>query len=106
MAVDKAKTRDLIDGINAAFDVAASRLPKESREWIKKNIIGAAFGEIEKLVEERRPPVLYVMGRSGHGKSSLINALAGRKVAEVGDIKPQTVGADPYYILFPEVYAE
>ncbi len=106
VAVDKAKTRDLIDGINAAFDLAASRLPKESREWVKNNIIGAAFGEIEKLVGESRPPVLYVMGRSGHGKSSLINALAGRKVAEVGDIKPQTIGADPYHISFPEVYAE
>lgn len=106
MAVDKSKTRDLIKGINAAFDVAASRLPKETREWVKQNIIGRAFSEIEKLVEESRPPVLYVMGRSGHGKSSLINALAGRKVAEVGDIKPQTIGADPYYISFPEFYAE
>ena len=81
-------------------------MPQEAREWLKKNIMGAAFSEIEKLVVESRPPVLYVMGRSGHGKSSLINALAGRKVAEVGDIKPQTVGADPYHISFPEVYAE
>ncbi|MGI8648945.1 MAG: GTPase, partial [Rubrobacter sp.] len=46
------------------------------------------------------------MGRSGHGKSSLINALAGRKVAEVDDIKPRTIGADPHYISFPEFYAE
>lgn len=106
MAVDKSKTRDLIDEINAAFDVAASGLSEKTREWLKKNIMGAALSEIEKLVVESRPPVLYVMGRSGHGKSSLINALAGRKVAEVGDIKPRTVGADPYYISFPEVYAE
>lgn len=106
VAVDKSKTRDLIDAINAAFDAAASGLPAKTREWVKKNIIGAALSEIEKLVVESRPPVLYVMGRSGHGKSSLINALAGRKVAEVGHIKPRTVGADPYYISFPEVYAE
>ncbi len=106
MAIDKSKTRDLINGINAAFDVAASGLPEKQREWLKKNVMGAAFSEIEKLVVESRPPVLYVMGRSGHGKSSLINALAGRKVAEVGDIKPRTVGADPYYISFPEFYAE
>jgi uncharacterized protein (DUF697 family)/predicted GTPase len=106
MAVDKTKTKELIDGVNAAFDVAASGLPAKTREWVKKNVIGAAIGEIEKLVVESRPPVLYVMGRSGHGKSSLINALAGRKVAEVGHIKPSTVGADPYFISFPEFYAE
>lgn len=106
MAVDKSKTRDLIDGINAAFDMAASGLPKETREWLKEKIIGAAVSEIERLVVDSRPPVLYVMGRSGHGKSSLINALAGRKVAEVDDIKPCTIGADPYYISFPEFYAE
>ncbi len=106
MAVDKTKTRDLLDRTNAAFDVVASTLPPEAREWLKKNIMGAAFSEIEKLIVESRPPVLYVMGRSGHGKSSLINALAGRKVAEVGHIKPRTIGADPYYISFPEFYAE
>lgn len=105
MAVDKSKTRDLIDEINAAFDIAASGLSEKTREWLKKNIMGAALSEIEKLVVESRPPVLYVLGRSGHGKSSLINALVGRKVAEVGDIKPRTIGADPYYISFPEVYA-
>lgn len=106
MAIDKAKTKDLINGINAAFDGATSGLSDNTRKWLKENIIGAAFSELEKLVTESRPPVLYVMGRSGHGKSSLINALAGRKVAGVGDIKPHTVGADPYYISFPEFYAE
>lgn len=106
MAIDKSKTRDLINGINTAFDEATSKLSEERREWLKENIMSAAFGELEKLIMESRPPVLYVMGRSGHGKSSLINALAGRKVADVDDIKPCTIGADPYYISFPEFYAE
>lgn len=78
LAVDKSKTRDLINGVNAAFEVAASGLPGKRKEWLKKNIVGAAFGEIEELVVESRPPVLYLMGRSGHGKSSLINALANK----------------------------
>ncbi len=106
LAVDKSKTRELINGINAAFDVAASGLPGKQRDWIRRNVIGAAFSEIEDLIVASRPPVLYVMGRSGHGKSSLINALAGRKVAEVADVKPHTIGADPYYIAFPEYHAE
>lgn len=106
MAIDKAKTRDLIAEINAVFDAAASGWSEEKKEWLKENIMSAAFEELDKLVRESRPPVLYVMGRSGHGKSSLINALAGREVAEVGHIKPQTVGADPYHVSFPEVYAE
>jgi uncharacterized protein (DUF697 family)/GTPase Era involved in 16S rRNA processing len=106
MAVNKAHAKDLIDGINAAFESATGSLPDGARKWLRDRILGSAIGEIEKLVTESRPPVLYVMGRSGHGKSSLINALAGRQVAQVGHIKPQTATAEPYQILFEEVYAE
>ncbi|MGI8648946.1 MAG: hypothetical protein ACR2KW_00995 [Rubrobacter sp.] len=58
MAIDKSKTRNLIEGINAAFEASTSGLSKEQRDWFKKNIMGAAFDEIERLVVESRPPVL------------------------------------------------
>lgn len=106
MAIDKSRTKELVDGINTAFDSITAGLPAASRKWLREMVLSAALEEIERVVVNSRPPVLYVMGRSGHGKSSLINALAGKEVAEVGDIKPSTLGADPYLISFPEFFAE
>lgn len=42
------------------------------------------IGEIRRLLTEHRPPRLALVGRRGAGKSSLINALFGEYVAEVG----------------------
>jgi predicted GTPase/uncharacterized protein (DUF697 family) len=39
---------------------------------------------------EARPPALLLVGRRGSGKSSIVNALFGQKVAEVGHVKAQT----------------
>jgi uncharacterized protein (DUF697 family)/GTPase Era involved in 16S rRNA processing len=106
MAIDKRRARELIDGINASFDAVAGSLPKPAQEWLRQTVLGAAIGEVEELVLRARPPVLYLLGRSGHGKSSLLNALAGREVAPVGHVRPRTPGADPYLIAFEEVFAE
>jgi uncharacterized protein (DUF697 family) len=106
MAIDKTRARELIDNINTTFDSVAGELPKPARAWLRQKVLGAAIGEVEDLVLNARPPVLYLLGRSGHGKSSLLNALAGQDVAEVGHVRPQTPGADPYFITFEDVFAE
>lgn len=106
MAIDKSRTRELIEGIDASFDALTGDLPKPAKRWLREKVLGAAIGEIQTLVEEARPPVFYLLGRSGHGKSSLLNALAGREVAQVGHVRPETPGADPYFITFEEVFAE
>jgi uncharacterized protein (DUF697 family) len=106
MAIDKSRARSLIDNINSTFDAVAGDLPKPARDWLRHKVLGAAIGEVEQLVLNARPPVLYLLGRSGHGKSSLLNALAGRDVAQIGHVRPQTPGADPYLIRFEEVFAE
>ena len=46
--------------------------------------------ELLHLILEMRPPRIMVVGRCKSGKSSLINAICGRKVAEVSMIQPQT----------------
>jgi predicted GTPase len=105
MAIDKTKTKDLIEQITVLFDSVASGLPAAARNWLRDQLLGAALGEIEELVEQARPPVLYLIGRSGHGKSSLINALSGRGAATVGDVRPTTPESETYTIAFPDSFA-
>ena len=105
MAIDKNRTQDLLKFIDGLFNDALSQLPEDQRDTVKKLVFGPALEEIKQLIEEARPPVLFLIGRSGHGKSSLINALANRKVAEVGDVKPTTGRAIPYFIPFEDRYA-
>lgn len=78
---------------------------EQQKKFINNNILSKAFSETEELIDESRPPRLYVFGRSGAGKSSLINALANREVAEVGDIAPQTSESKTYNISFSERHA-
>lgn len=77
----------------------------ENKEFLLNEVFGKAFGEVEDVVDESREPRLYVFGRAGAGKSSLINALANRDVAEIGAVEPTTVESEMYHISFPERYA-
>lgn len=105
MAIDKEKTKDLLKAIDELFDVFGENLDEDTKKFLKKVVMGPAIEEIRKLVEESRPPIMLLMGRSGHGKSSLVNALAGKVVAPVNDVKPETPEAVPYTITFPESYS-
>ena len=105
MAINKEKTRDLLDSIDELFDLLVGDMSEKNKYFLKKHIMGPAMEEIRTLVDESRPPVMMLMGRSGHGKSSLINALSGKKVAIVNDIKPQEPETVPYTITFPETFS-
>ncbi len=50
----------------------------------------ARIAELRELLLEQRPPRFVLVGRRGAGKSSLINAIFGRPVAEVGHEKATT----------------
>lgn len=49
---------------------------------------------LRSAIQGLRPPRIMVIGRSRAGKSSLINAICGLKVAEVSDTKPETGKAE------------
>ena len=68
-------------------------------------MIGDAIKSIEEEILQARNPKFYLVGRSGHGKSSLINALCGKQVAITNPTKPENVGSDVYQIPFPDRHA-
>ncbi|XZN89643.1 MAG: GTPase family protein [Microcoleus sp.] len=49
---------------------------------------------VRSAMQGLRPPRIMVIGRSRAGKSSLINAICGLKVAQVSDTKPETGEAE------------
>src|SRR5215469_3489752 len=105
MAIDRNRLKDLIGDIDELFQSFSAPLGERSRQWIETAVMGPAFAELREFIEASRPPVLMLAGRSGHGKSSVINALAGKKVAHTGHVKPTTPEALAHLITFPERFA-
>lgn len=56
----------------------------------KINNFNKYIKELRESIKSLRPARIMVIGRSGSGKSSLINAICGLKVAEISDTKPKT----------------
>src|SRR4051812_36018115 len=54
------------------------------------NELRSKIGLLRSVMLEQRAPAFALVGRRGAGKSSLVNALFGAKVAEVGHVKAQT----------------
>ncbi len=72
-------------------------IPEKAREIIKDKVLGDK--DLKRLMEGidvQRPPRIFLIGRTGVGKSSLINALCGAYVAPVSDIRSCTTGATAY----------
>jgi uncharacterized protein (DUF697 family)/predicted GTPase len=65
------------------------RLPAPVRRKMEKEL-----QDLLALVRDRRPPRFLMVGRRGSGKSSLLNAVFGRRVAEVGPVRSQTGAAE------------
>ncbi|MDP6380013.1 MAG: 50S ribosome-binding GTPase [Phycisphaerae bacterium] len=61
------------------------KLPEPLRSKVRKEI-----RKLREMVMEAREPRIAIVGRRGAGKSTLINAIFGRSVAEVGPVKGRT----------------
>ena len=75
-------------------------IPNKTKNMIKDVLLGD--DELKRFMESidsHRPPRLFLIGRTGVGKSSLINALCGAYVAKVSDTKSCTESADVYQII-------
>lgn len=84
------KTGEMIDKLPDA-------IPEKARLMLKDTILGDK--DLKKLMEgidSHRPPRIFLIERTGVGKSSLINALCGTYVANVSDTKSCTENAAIY----------
>ncbi|MBA2661185.1 MAG: 50S ribosome-binding GTPase [Bradymonadaceae bacterium] len=76
--------KEIIESIQRLEELLA-KVPDPVAKDVRKQI-----EELRKLLLEQRAPRFALVGRRGSGKSSLINAIFGEPVAEVGHEKAQT----------------
>ena len=79
------------------IDKLPDSIPEKTRTMLKDTILGDK--DLKRLmdgIDSHRPPRIFLIGRTGVGKSSLINALCGAYVANVSDTKSCTENAHIY----------
>ena len=79
------------------IDRLPESIPEKTRTMLKDTILGDK--DLKKLmdgIDSHRPPRIFLIGRTGVGKSSLINALCGSYVAKVSDTRSCTEHAEVY----------
>lgn len=83
--------------VGEIIETLPDTLPVNIRKMLIDTILGDK--ELKQLMEgidKHRPPRIFLMGRTGVGKSSLINALCGAYVAMVSDTKSCTESVHIY----------
>jgi len=75
----------MIDVYNRIKDIT-SFLPTSIRTVLEKEL-----NTMKELIIDARPPRFAFVGRRGAGKSSLLNAIFGTKLAEIGPVKAKTI---------------
>lgn len=79
------------------IDKLPDAIPEKTRTLLKDTILGDKdLKKIMEGIDSHRPPRIFLIGRTGVGKSSLINALCGAYVATVSHTKSCTESAQIY----------
>jgi predicted GTPase len=81
---DKDARKQIAESIERLEEIIGA-LPGEMAQNLKNRI-----ATVRSILLEQRAPAFALIGRRGAGKSSLVNALFGARVAEVGHVKSQT----------------
>lgn len=85
------------DKVGKFVDNLPPAVPMNVRNVIKDAVLGdEALKEMMNNIGKCRPPRIFLIGRTGTGKSSLINALIGNYVAQVSDVECCTPNANSY----------
>lgn len=85
--------------IDELLDRFPDKMSSEVKDLIKNKIFNNA--ELKSLIdgiENNRPPRILLFGRTGIGKSSLINALCGTYASKVGEVRSCTSETSEYAI--------
>ncbi len=82
---------DVIATVEVVLDQMSNMIPPEQKEKLKREI-----KMLKELLLDKRSPRLMIIGRRGAGKSSLINAIFGERVADTGAVLSKT-GRSQYY---------
>ena len=91
------KMKDFYIKAGDLIDKLPDTIPEKTKNALKEAIFGDE--DLKKLMEgidAHRPPRIFLIGRTGVGKSSLINALCGSYVAGVSDTHSCTESASIY----------
>ena len=89
----------LLETISGLAERAIARLPEAQNRSTKNELL-----ILKELLMDARPPKLMILGRRGAGKSSLINAIFGEKVAAVGSVLSET--GRPTWYAYPSPRGE
>jgi len=78
-------------------DQLPDTIPQKTKDLIKESVLGDShLKDALESIKNHRPPRLFLFGKTGAGKSSIINALCGEYVTEVSDIASCTKKTSSY----------
>lgn len=80
MAIDPDQYGNIKTRLEEAIDFAP--IDDDKKKKVEEVLFEQVVGDLDSIIDDSRPPRLYIFGRSGAGKSSLINALA-KKTSQI-----------------------